>query len=94
MILLRCCTQYVSKFGKLTSGHRAGNGQFSFQSQRKVMPKNVQTTTIVLLSHARNFVLKILQFKLQQYIIQEHLDVQVRFKVAEEPEIKLPAFVG
>ena len=28
------------KFGKLSSGHRAGNGQFSFQSQRKAMPKN------------------------------------------------------
>ena len=33
-----------SKFGKLTSGHRTGKGQFSFQSQRKAMPKNVQTT--------------------------------------------------
>ena len=28
---------------KLSSGHRTGKGQFSFQSQRKVMPKNVQT---------------------------------------------------
>ena len=37
--------QYVSKFGKLSSGHRTGKGQFSFQSQRKPMPKNVQTTT-------------------------------------------------
>ena len=33
-----------SKFGKLGSGHRTGKGQFSFQSQRKVMPKNAQTT--------------------------------------------------
>ena len=32
-------------FGKLSSGHRTGKGQFSFQSQRKAMPKNVQTTT-------------------------------------------------
>ena len=32
------------KFGKLSSGHRTGRGQFSFQSQRKAMPKNVQTT--------------------------------------------------
>ena len=38
------CTQYASKFGKLSSGHRPGNIQFSFQSQRKAMPKNVQTT--------------------------------------------------
>ena len=29
-----------SKFGKLSSGHRIGKGQFSFQSQRKGMPKN------------------------------------------------------
>ena len=35
---------YASKFGKLSSGHRPGKGQFSFQSQRKAMPKNVQTT--------------------------------------------------
>ena len=35
----------VSKFGKLNSGHVTGKGQFSFQSQRKAMTKNVQTTT-------------------------------------------------
>ena len=35
---------YASKFGKLSSGHRTGKGQFSFQSQRKAMPKNAQTT--------------------------------------------------
>ena len=29
---------------KLSSGHRTGKGQFSFQSQRKAMPKNAQTT--------------------------------------------------
>ena len=34
----------ASKLGKLSSGHRTGEGQFSFQSQRKAMPKNVQTT--------------------------------------------------
>ena len=37
--------QYASKFGKVSSGHRTGKGQFSFQSQRKAMPKNAQTTT-------------------------------------------------
>ena len=37
-------TQYTSKSGKLSSGHRTGKGQFSFQSQRKAVPKNVQTT--------------------------------------------------
>ena len=33
------------QFGKLSSGHRTGKGQFSFLSQRKAMPKNIQTTT-------------------------------------------------
>ena len=32
------------QFGKLSSGHRTGKGQFSFQSQRRAMPKNVQAT--------------------------------------------------
>ena len=36
--------EYVSKFGKLTSGHKNGKGEFSFQSQRKAMSKNVQAT--------------------------------------------------
>ena len=47
MMLLKCCV-YVSKFGKLSSGqmagHRTGKGQFSFQSERRAMPKTVQTT--------------------------------------------------
>ena len=30
-----------SKFEKLSSGHRTGKGQFSFQSQRRAVPKNV-----------------------------------------------------
>ena len=50
-MLLKCCTQYASKFGKCSSGHRTGKGQFSFQSQRKAMPKNAQTTTQLHSSH-------------------------------------------
>ena len=51
MMLWKSCTQYVSKFGKLNRGHRTGKGQFSFQSQRKAMPKNIQTTTQLHSSH-------------------------------------------
>ena len=51
MMLWKCCTQYDSKFGKLSSGHRNGKGQFSIQSQRKAMPKNVQTTPQLHSSH-------------------------------------------
>jgi len=42
---------YASKFGKLSSGHRTGKGQFSFQSQREAMPKNAQTTAQLHSSH-------------------------------------------
>ena len=36
---------------KLSSGHRTGKGQFSFQSQRKAMPKNAQTPAQLHSSH-------------------------------------------
>ena len=36
---------------KLSSGHRTGKSQFSFQSQRKVLPKNAQTTALLESSH-------------------------------------------
>ena len=49
--VVKVCTQYASKFGKVSRGHRTGNGQFSFQSQRKAMPKNVQTTAQLHSSH-------------------------------------------
>ena len=48
---VKCCTQYASKFGKLSSGHRTGKGQFSFQSQRKAMPKSAQITAQLHSSH-------------------------------------------
>ena len=43
-MLLKCCAQYASTFGKLSSVHRTGKGQFSFQFQRKTMQKNGQST--------------------------------------------------
>ena len=39
------------QFGKFSSHHRTGKDQFSFQSQRKAMPKNVQTTAQLHSSH-------------------------------------------
>ena len=40
---VKCCTLSVSKIGILISGHRTEKGQFSLQSQRRAMPKNVQS---------------------------------------------------
>ena len=78
---MKCCTQYASKFGKVSSGHRTGKGQCSFQSQRKAMPKNAQTTTQLHSSHMLSKVmLKILQARLQQYANRELPDVQAGFR--------------
>ena len=90
MMLLKCCSQYASKFGKLSSSHRNGKGQFSFQSQRKAMPRMLNYCTLALISHAGKVMLKILQARLQQYVNRELPDVQDGFRKAEEPEIKLP----
>ena len=51
-------------------------GQFAFQSPRKAMPKNVQTTTQLYLSHANKVMLKILQARLHKYMNHELPDVQ------------------
>ena len=80
MMLWKCCTQYVSKFGKLSSGHRTGKCQFSFQSQRKAMPKNAQNHTIALISHTSKVMLKILQAWLQQYMNCKLPDAQDGFR--------------
>ena len=71
-MLWKCCTQYASKFGKLSSGHRTGKDQSSYQSQRK--------PTIVLISHARKVMLTILQARLEKYMNHELPDVQAGFR--------------
>ena len=91
MMLWKCCTQYVSKFGKLSSGHRTGKGQFSFQSQRKAMPKNAQTTSQLHSSH--KLVKECSKFSKHGFSSTWTANFQM-FKLvlekAEEPEIKLP----
>ena len=76
-----CYTQYASKFGKLSSGHRTVKGQFSFQSQRKGNAKECSNhRTVAVISHASKVMLKILQASLQQYMNQELPDVQAGFR--------------
>ena len=80
-MLWKYWTQYASKFGKLSSGQKTGKGQFSFQSQRKAMPKNVPNHhTIALISHASKVMLKILPARLQQYMNWEISHVQAGFR--------------
>ena len=90
-MLWKCCTQYASKLGKLSSGHRTGKGKFSFQSQRKAMPKNAQTTTQLHSSHT--LVKSCSKFSKPGFSNTWTVNFQM-FKLvlekAEEPEIKLP----
>ena len=44
------------------------------------MPKNAQTTTIALISHASKVMLRILQARLQQDVNCELSDIQVEFR--------------
>ena len=83
----------VNKLGKHHCGHRIGKGQSSFPSQRRAMPKNVQTAA-QLISHASNVMLKILQARLQQYMTENFQMDQLSLKKAEEVEIKRPTFTG
>ena len=79
-MLLKCHTQYTSKFEKISSGQRTGKCQFLFQSQRKAMPNNVQITMQVCsFKHASKVMLKIRQARLQKYENQEFPNVQVDF---------------
>ena len=91
-MLWKCCTQYV-KVEKLNSGHRTGKGQFSFQSQRKAMPKNVQTTA-QLHSHVSKVMLKNSKPGFSNTWTVNFQMFKVVLEKAEEPEIKWPTSDG
>ena len=55
MMLLKCYTQYVSKFGKLCSGHRTGKVFIFIPIPKKGNAKGCSNyCTIVLISHTQN----------------------------------------
>ena len=72
-MLWKCCTQYASKFGKLSSGHipipKKGNAKECSNYHK-----------IALISHASKVMPKILQARLQQYMNCELPDVQAGFR--------------
>ena len=94
-MLWKCCTQYASEFGKLSSGHKTQKGQFSFQPQRKAMPKHDQATSQLYSSHT--LAKKCSKFFKLGFNSTWTMNFQM-FKLVlekvEEPEIKLPTSVG
>ena len=94
-MLLKCLIQYASKLEKLSSGHKTGKGQFSFQSQRRATPKNVQTTTQLHSSHM--LAGQCSKFSKSGFSSTQTVNFQM-FKLdletAEEPEVKMPTSTG
>ena len=94
-MLWKCCTQYASKFGKVSNGHRTGKCQFSFQSQRKAMPKNVQITEqLHSLPMLVRLCSKSFQLGFSSTWIKNFQIYKLGLEKAEELDIKLPTFVG
>ena len=80
-MLWKCCTQYASTFGNLSSGHRTGKGQFFNSNPQNGNVKECSNSCpIALISHASKVMLKILQARLQQYVNGELPDVQAGFR--------------
>ena len=95
MMLWKCCTQYASKFGKLSSGHRTGECHFSFQSLRKAMPLNVQTTGQSYLSHMQaKWCSKFSKPGFNSTWTDNFQLLKVNLEKSEEPEITLPISIG
>ena len=93
MMLLKCCTQYARKFGKLSNGH--WKRSVFIPVPKKGNAKECSNyCTLALISHASKFMLKILQARPQQHINREFQMYKLVLEKAEEPEIKLPTSAG
>ena len=69
-------------------------GQFSFQSQWKAMPKNIQTTAQLHSHHTSKVMLKFSKPGINSTWTTNFQMFKLDLEKAEEPEIKLPTFVG
>ena len=84
MMRLKFYTQYASKFGKLSSGHRTGKDQFSLQLQRQAMPKNVQITIQLHYFTCHQGNAQNPSSRFQQYMNREFPGVQAGFRKGRE----------
>ena len=80
MMLWKCCTQYASKFGKLSSSHRTGKVRFHSNPKQGNAKECSNYRIIALMSHASKVMLNILQARLQQCMNHELPDVQAGFR--------------
>ena len=72
-----------------------GKGQFSFQSQRRAMPKNVQITIQLHSFHMKvRLCSKSFKLSFNSVSVKNFQMYKLNLEKAEEPEIKLPTSVG
>ena len=93
MMLWECCTQYASKFGKLSSGHRTGKVFIAIPKKGNAKECS-NYRTIALISHASKIMVKISKPGFSNtWTVNFHL-FKLVLEEAEEPEIKLPTSSG
>ena len=94
MMLWKCCTQYVNKFGKLSSGHKMGKCQFSFPIPKKGNAKEGSNYCTIALTHM--LAKKCSKFSKWSFDSMWTKSFQIfkqDLEKAEEPEIKLSTSV-
>ena len=90
-MLWKCCTQYVSKFGKLSSGHRTGKGYFHSNPKERQCERMLKLLDNWHSSHT--LAKECSKFSKPGFSNTWTVNFQM-FKMdlekSEEPEIKLP----
>ena len=79
-MLLKCCTQYASKFGKQQWPQDWNRSVFILIPKKGNAEECPNYSTIALISHASKVMLKILKVRLQQYMNSRLSDVQAGFR--------------
>ena len=75
--MLKCCTHYGSKFGKLSSGHRPKKISFNSNPKKRQCQRMFKLRHSCTIWHTSKVMLKSLQASLQQYLKCELPEVQL-----------------
>ena len=93
-MLWKCCTQYASKFGKLSKGHRTGKGVFIPFPKKGNAKECSNYRTIALISYTSKVMLKFSKRGFNCMWTENFQMFKLDLEKAEEQGIKLPTSVG
>ena len=86
-MLWKCCTQYASKFGKLSSSCRTGKAVFILKPKKSSTKECSNYHTITLISHASKVMLKIFKLDFNSMWTKTLQMHDWNLEKVEEPEI-------